>query len=394
MDLCRIFAAKKTHITLKHVKSMRRTIIISILLYFCDINMCLGQKALQLTKRCNALRPGDFVTRSTVETENCIDNTSAVWRFDNANMTATSVRQDFWANNSNGEIVAEQQGTLQYFKEQGDSLWYHGFENSLVKVNYDIPELRLLYPMNSGCCVHGFFHGTGTYCDKFFIHTFGQYITKHEGYVMVLLPEGDTLHDVAKLHTIRLVSNVFYPMDSIKSVGHFNANCFTADSIMHYQKTDRDTLREDIYSLYVKGFRYPVIEKLSTAVKGVSESIVYYAALNNQPGIVLDEANIAIQRYGKPAVALLDPIPSSISYTAYKDKTAKVINVDYVTTYSGKLTFLLSDTLGRVIRTLGVSVEKGEQASVSISYAGMQHGHYVIYMCTETEKLAEKFSVE
>ena len=116
--------------------------------------------------------------------------------------------------------------------------------------------------------------------------------------------------------------------------------------------------------------------------------------MNNQPGIVLDEANIAIQRYGKPAVALLDPIPSSIRYTAYKDKTAKVINVDYVTTYSGKLTFLLSDTLGRVIRTLGVSVEKGEQASVSISYAGMQHGHYVIYMCTETEKLAEKFSVE
>lgn len=347
----------------------------------------------QLTKRCNGIRPNDFITKYVVNSPHFRDDGKS-WNLADADISSETIRQEFFEYDFNGDITSVEQGTMQRFREVGDSVYYLGFENNLIRIYYDRPELRLMFPMRKGDRVEGVFHGRGTYCDKFFIHSFGTYMTEAESVGQLVTENGDTINNTLLIHTKRLVSNVYFPIDSVLNQKNFTFGKFSVDSIIEWQRNDTTITTEDIYCLYVPGFRYPVVENRRTTTGVHKESVCLYIPVDGQPGMGIDEANKARHNLAQDNRQSDDSTPSSLQYQTKQDKDGRQMTIRYCCNYDGRLSFLLSDTMGRVFISQTNDVYNGEPATTTIDYSFLNPGHYVLYICTETERFAEKFTIE
>ena len=346
-----------------------------------------------LTKRSNGIRPNDFITKYVVNGLRFIEDGKS-WNLEDAEISSKPIRQDFFEYSSKGDITSVEQGAMQRFREVGDSVYYLGFENNFIRICYDKPELRLMFPMGNGDILEGVFHGRGTYCDKFFIHTFGTYKTEAESVGQMVTENGDTINNTLLIHTKRLVSNVYYPIDCVLIQQNFAFGKFPADSIMERLRNDPAITRENLYFLYVPGFRYPVVENRCITTGGHKDSVCLYTPVDGQTGMGIDEANKEWQILTKDSRQSNGGTPPSLRYQMTQDKDGRQMAIRYSCNYDGRLSFLLSDTMGRVLISQTNDVYNGETANATIDYSSLRPGHYVVYICTETEKFAEKFTIE
>jgi hypothetical protein len=112
------------------------------------------------------------------------------------------------------------------------------------------------FPMCYGDSLIGYFHGTGIYCDELPIRLYGRYKTKADGLGCLVIPEGDTLRNVIRLHTEEQISTLLYK----NRTGNLMDMSFTVDSIDRHLTTDSALITIDTYRWYVSGYRYPVLE--------------------------------------------------------------------------------------------------------------------------------------
>ena len=152
-------------------------------------------------------------------------------------------------------IGVTEQDTRYYYEQQGDSLLLNGFENRLTKMEYDLREVYLKYPTVLGDSLEGFFHGRGRYCGRLGLRTYGHYKTKAEETGDLVIAEGDTLHQVLKLHTERIQATKFIPIDMLDSLP-----VYSTDSVAGQISADTTLIRIDICRWYAQGFRYPILE--------------------------------------------------------------------------------------------------------------------------------------
>ena len=103
-----------------------------------------------------------------------------------------------------GLIVGTEFNTRHYYQCAGDSLLLCGYENNLMKVSYDRPELLLHLPLTYGERHETLFHGTATYCERLFLRLFGTTSVEVDATGSMLLPSGDTLRHVSRVHIQKL----------------------------------------------------------------------------------------------------------------------------------------------------------------------------------------------
>lgn len=364
---------------------------------------CLAQRHVPLTKDRNAMRLGDVVSKRVMQAPCCLDDTTAAYDFSAACLASPTVRQEMMSfTEDTAAVVSCEDGTRQYYMSRGDTLLYGGFENKLIKMLYDMPETRLTYPVADDSLWQGLFHGTGTFCDKFFIHTFGRYKTRARRCRAVTLPDGSVIGGCMMLHTTRVVSNIYYPIDSVRNASRFTVQHFTADSIVAYMQADSVLLQEDFYQVYVPGYRYPVIEQREVCSDGAVARQMLYAQCDDQPGIALDTENMALRHAlekeretdNGSGGGAAGEAGRPLSYSMAFDKEARMLAVGYTAHYSGRLVFMLSDTMGRVINIRNAMVHDGGSDRVVIDCASLKHGHYVLYINADNEIFAEKFAID
>ena len=102
---------------------------------------------------------------------------------------------------------------------------------------------RTYYSQADGDSISGYFSGTGRYCDKLFLRRYGTYLTKADATGSLVLPEGDTLRHVLRLHTERLVGTELTPIDTLR----YRIPGLTVDSIVRRMAGDTTLVREDVY---------------------------------------------------------------------------------------------------------------------------------------------------
>ena len=156
-------------------------------------------------------------------------------------------------------------------------------------MEYDQPELLLRLPLTYGDRHEGRFHGTSAYCEKVFSRTFGTYCVEVDGTGLMLLPSGDTLRHVSRVHITKLTSARFFPevqrermlktyVDSIK---------FPVDSIQSGVARDTLVIETNNYRWYAAGYRYPVLEVISTGYKdAISFAIMILVLLIKPTGLM------------------------------------------------------------------------------------------------------------
>ncbi|MBQ7513585.1 MAG: hypothetical protein IJS95_04260, partial [Prevotella sp.] len=159
-------------------------------------------------------------------------------------------------------IAGTEQCTRYYYRSTADSIMLCGYENNLTKVEYDRPELLLHMPLVHRSRHDGLFHGVAVYCEREFLRVYGFYQVEVDGTGSMLLPSGDTLRHISRVHIRKLTAQQHYPhvmtenelrlyIDSIAP--------YTSDSIRLHLATDTLLTETNTYCWYAAGYRYPIV---------------------------------------------------------------------------------------------------------------------------------------
>ncbi|MBQ9215244.1 MAG: hypothetical protein IJ159_00625 [Prevotella sp.] len=211
-----------------------------------------GQQVNQVQNR---LRGDDATERKQVQANGFdLQDKNKVWSLEEMDLSSKTIKIEY--TNAGDTLTGLERGNRTYFQQTDKGISIIGSENVQTLISYDMPETWLQFPMQQGDSVCGYFNGTGKYCDRLFMRRFGTYLTKADAQGEIVLPEGDTLRNVLRLHTVRYVGTITAPIDTMK----YKKPAFTVDSIITHLAPNTARMREDVYRWYADGYRYPVLE--------------------------------------------------------------------------------------------------------------------------------------
>lgn len=302
-------------------------------------------------------------------------------------------------------LMAEERGNRTYYRQDRGSVSIIGSENYMEQISYDMPETWLRFPMQVGDSVCGYFYGSGPYCERFFIRRFGTYKTQADAAGMLVLPQGDTLRNVIRLHTERYVGTIAEPFDTML----YKIPAFTVDSIVKHLASDTAKVREDVYRWYAEGYRYPILEaqKLSYLNTLLTEEM-YYCPPEIQEQLPLDEENKQVrtrlieEELARWQPSLLSPNDDhnpqrrgkdGFTYKLSQTDGGDVVTIHYDTNHDVRVIALISNGLGYIYRRADQSCPTGT-GQFSLNCTGLRNGQYIIYINVDGNQYAEKVNVK
>ena len=372
---------------------MKKTVF-SLILF----SVCLTISGQQISQSNNRYRGNDALEKKQVTVKGFdLNSKNSVWNLEDAELSKATYQAEYTTETDT--LMAVERCSRTYYHQDRDVVSIIGSENVLELISYDMPETWLRFPMQKGDSVCGYFNGTGTYCDKLFMRRFGTYKTKADATGKMVLPDGDTLRNVTRLHTERYVGTVMAPIDTIEC----RIPAFTTDSIIKHLSADTIHIREDVYRWYAEGYRYPVLEAmtLSRGKEKLTEEM-FYCPPDIQEQLVLDEENkqtrerlMAENTRGSdsgPADGDKDRKdgPGGFAYHISQDEGAKTVTVSYSSEQPVRVIALLANSLGYVYRR----AEQTDGSSVTFGYGNLNPGQYILYITAFDKKYAEKFNVK
>ena len=274
---------------------------------------------------------------------------------------------------------------------------------------YDIPEQVQRFSMHYGDSIMGIYGGTGSYGDKLFVREYGNYVTHMDATGSIILPDGDTLRHVSRQTTDRWVYADIALADSLQMVYGDSIPVYTEDSIRCHIATDVPMQQVHEERWYAAGYRYPILERVvcRAASDGniISRSVLYYPPSAQEAQLPYDEENEAIRNLiargeyhdetdsdaNAPDRGEAEPV---IHYTLVQNAEARTVTISYDLDASATVRCVLADSKGVVYRTAEQTNAAGTGYSLALSYSGLPHGQYVVYISAGGLTQAVKFSAK
>ena len=355
--------------------------------------VCLTISGQQVNQVQNRFRGDDATEKKQVKANGFdLQGKNKVWSLEDMELYSKTFKTEY--TNTGDTLTGLERGNRTYFQQIDKNISIIGSENVQTLISYDMPEIWLKFPMQLGDSVCGYYNGTGKYCDRLFLRRFGTYLTKADAKGILVLPDGDTLHHVLRLHTERYVSTVSAPIDTMRR----KVPVFTTDSIIRHMATDTMLVKEDIYRWYADGYRYPVLEAtfVSHDNQELSEEVFYYAP-EAQELLVLDEENKKIRRRMAAQGTEKENGNSDangggggFTYHVSQDEGSETVTIRYSSEQPANVTVLLANSQGYVLR----QASQTDSSLVSLSYSGLRPGQYILRITAGTHQFAEKFNVK
>lgn len=369
------------------------------ILLFCLLVACLDISGQQINQASNSYRNSDILEKKQLVTPGfSLHDTDGVWRLEDAVFSKQTYNTEHATEADT--IMTMERGNRTYYRQEDGKISIIGSENALEVMSYDMPETWLKFPMQQGDSVYGYFSGTGRYCDRLFMRRFGTYKTKADALGKLMLPDGDTLQSVIRLHTERVIGTVTAPIDTMK----YEIPAFTPDSIIRHMTTDTAKVYENIYRWYAEGYRYPVLEArtVSCGKAKLSEEVCYCPPEMLQQ-LVLDEENRKVRAriagqgadIGNASLSDRDNIhghngrTDGLRYHIDRDENSGTVTINYSSNDDGVVSAVLASSQGYVYRR----TSKNDGSSLVLDYNGLPSGQYIIRIATYSESYAEKFNV-
>jgi hypothetical protein len=175
------------------------------------------------------------------DTVNTDTNTADMLYADTSNRHNTLNKQNI--------LVGTEHYTMYYYKITDSTLETVGYENPVNKVEYSMPLLKDIYPLNYGDSCEQDYELQGVYSQRTQFSSKGKISITADAYGMIILPSGDTIKHVLRVKTIQSIIDTV--SDTVK------------------------TSNVENYRWFASGLRYPVFEviKLSNADSDDEESI-------------------------------------------------------------------------------------------------------------------------
>ncbi|MBO5186681.1 MAG: T9SS type A sorting domain-containing protein [Prevotella sp.] len=290
-------------------------------------------------------------------------------------------------------IVGTEHSTMYYYHTTDTAIALTGFENNTTKVSYDKPEKIITFPMVYGDSVSGYFHGTGSYCDKVALRNFGCYKTKADAFGVLISPDGDTIRNVLRIHTEQ---NIYEEHLHIDSMGSMSQSPYTDMQIKEHMDTTHAVMRNDIYKWYAPGYRYPILETLKTFTyeNGIENSLTtaFYYPPSEQRYLEYDNENRKIQEQ-----LLLsggdtrNPVSGNIGFTynVYISNNDK-ISLEYQLLSDAGISYYIYTPDGKTIFNSGVKNQSPGIYKEYFNLTGYSKGIYLIDIHVNDSKYTGK----
>jgi hypothetical protein len=285
-----------------------------------------GSLRSQITSKLNMYRSGDKIVKYQIEYKDLMTSgTDVLWDISDINIINKGYNVFYTTvNDSLGTIACTEHDTRYYYCLRNNILDLNGMENNTTSLKYDIPEIFLKFPMQYKDSIEELYHCSGIYCDKLPFQEYGKYKTTVDSYGKMIMPNGDTLSNVARLHTQKIISSI---QDSTP--------VYNKDSIASHLNTDKRIILTDTYRWYALGYRYPILETIATRNKNdtnVLYSTAFYYPTSEQEIQTYDEENkkerirILIQNNSNSTSSSTN---GGLTYKLYADEANRSMTFDY-----------------------------------------------------------------
>ena len=354
----------------------------------------------------NGLRDGDVLKRyPIVFTDTASAGTGCVWNLADIKPGKAYRMEIALVSESPEQHHMMRNRTAIHYRTSGDTILSTGFENNQWRVDFDYPEIWLADTMRLGFTTSARIHGTGKYCDRLRYAIEGRYILSADAGGTLIMPEGDTLSNVLRIHSQRAFIHKYYPKDSL------NAD-ITTEEFDHAAAMD-SILILDTRRWYAPGYRYPLLEIQKLTRQADGAQLMYeacYTPADEMADIPTDPDNVKLrdtirqnspapsdndERTPSDAESGKDRLPSGgddVNYRFTQQRGDRNLHVDYIVNHPMDIEFILADVAGIVYSSASRRCAPDETYSIDIPYGyspGM--GPYVLYISTGENRYAEKF---
>lgn len=359
----------------------------------------------------HCIRSGDELNRSVVSVEsNLSKGQDVLWNLQSMELLNDDYITRYGCVEAAPWLVASYEGLTghQYLTNE-DGAYLLARRTTTSQMAYDIPEQVQRFSMHYGDSIMGIYGGTGSYGDKLFVREYGNYVTRMDATGSIILPDGDTLRHVSRQTTDRWVYADIALADSLEMVYGDSIPVYTEDSIRYNIATDVPMQRVREERWYAAGYRYPILERVvcRAASDGniISRSVLYYPPSAQEAQLPYDEENEAIRNLiargeyhnetdsdaNAPDSSEAEPV---IHYTLIQNAEARTVTISYDLDASATVRCVLADSKGVVYRTAEQTNAAGTGYSLALSYSGLPHGQYVVYISAGGLTQAVKFSAK
>lgn len=229
--------------------------------------------------------------------------------------------QTVYTGNADSILCMNRNKTSYKYRLTGDSLFCLGRENYTSQVTYLTPVAWLHYPFAYGDTISSNFIGIGSYSHALSLTTYGHICVSADAYGTLLLPDGDTLRNVLRIHRSEYIGqHLCSPKDNTE----LNL-LLTCEGVADRLSNDSVSWQVDTYQWYISGYRYPVLESVETcflraghSTKHFSRSVLF--SPNDQKYLEDDPDNMAIRDNSDPMYFMSRQIDRNLKKTGKPNK--------------------------------------------------------------------------
>lgn len=259
-------------------------------------------------------------------------------------------------------------GAMTTYRQPGDTLLIIREESPLYEMDFDVPVVRMIFPFFYGSSISAPFSGSGSFEDRLVMSENGVSRITGDAYGTIILPGGDTVRNVLRVHTVLNSDIEVSEMRSGELIGGM-------------QKVT------DTYEWYARGYRYPVLKITGNYL--VSGDEIVSAEVNAHsmsPGMqkaIEDEDNEELRED--------DGARSAINYDAQVNGYTATISYDLLE--DAHISMALVDSKGIVYWRYEEDMPACEGCQTNVPLSGLLRGQYVIYINVNGEHNDFKFNI-
>ena len=346
-----------------------------------------------LTSLHNLPRPGDEIIKRQVEYKNPgRSGENVLWDFGKLK----SLNDEYKLTYKIGRdslLAGIEHRTIYYHSLTGDSLLLWGYENLTTLMKNERPELLLRFPVHYGDSTFCYYNGNGKYCDRLKISAMGTVSSKADAHGMMILPAGDTLKNVIRVHTVKKIAETtgllfFHEQNAPETF-------VTNDSIDFRLANDTILLGVETYRWYVKGYRYPIFETVKSITdKHGEESLFFNTAFFYPPDehayLDDDPENLALLEEDDETLDPQNPDPwAGLTYNFYPNPVVNDLNIEIYLPKTGHVQMQLVNRPGLVVWTKDFGTRTEGIHETSVFMGGFPIGEYVLNMWFDDYMIGE-----
>lgn len=290
--------------------------------------------------------------------------------------------------NPDNVVTGIEHGTRYHYATMGDTLVVRGVENNGLRMVYDEMPAELRFPLQLGTELQGLYHGRGVCSGNRPFREFGEYHVKADAEGTLLLPSGDTLHHVIRVHSVRKTGTRFYDNDSICDGSRLVK--FTRDSVLQAMRRDSMTINEN-YRWYAPGYRYPVLETVAVgSTERQLRTTAFLFAPEEQAVAYTDEVNQPLRKSHSFGGIGNDV---GFKYNITRSDGNEQIRLDYILEHESMVSCQLVTAGGAVVWQQPTSRLSAGTYTAEIPSEAVRQGVNLLSFKVDGKIFTEKFTV-